>query len=135
LLRSASKVSQTHILLATKAAPTESLPELQPGVVEAGSSDQQQQTLDAFVAEQPLDGGSTFSDMSVEDPPTFEELGVDKLLVVSMHAEQWAAHVHAHVCGCKVDARVDQHSTVSSVAVTASFVSGQRKQCLNSQVY
>jgi hypothetical protein len=63
--------------------------------------------MDAFVAEQPLDGGSTLSDMSVEDPPTFEELGIDKLLVVSKHAELWAAHVHAHVCGCMAVGGVD----------------------------
>jgi hypothetical protein len=106
-LRISRNVQLLNSQVATKAAPTESLPQLQPGVVEAGSSDQQQQTLEVFVAEQPVDGSSTFSDMSVEDPPTFEELGVDKLLVVSMHVMQWL-----HMCMC-----ADEWLSTGQVAV------------------
>jgi hypothetical protein len=84
LIRTPQNKVFRYSLALTQSARPESAQELQPDVLEAGSSEQQQQTLDAFVAEQTTDGSNTLSDMSVEDPPTFEELGIDKLLVVSM---------------------------------------------------
>jgi hypothetical protein len=91
LIRNRQNVNHRRDTITRQSVRSESPQQLQPDVAEAGSSDQllqQQQTLDALVPEQLTDGTATLSDMSVEDPPTFKELGIDKLLVVSMQTLQ-----------------------------------------------
>lgn len=51
-----------------------------------------QQSSNTFASQGAAEGISSVGDMTVEDPPGFAELGVDKLLVVSMGSRDGSSH-------------------------------------------